>query len=90
MVAPVNITARDMNSQKTIRARIPGDLPVGEALPQVANRLGLPVDDITTGGEQTYVGFLPRTNQHIGNGERVGEVLQEGDEVVLHPEAIAG
>jgi hypothetical protein len=90
MVAPINITARDMNGQKTVRARIPGDLPVGEALPQVANRLGLPVDDITTGGEQTYVGFLPRTNQHLGNGERVGEALREGDEVVLHPESIAG
>ena len=90
MVELISIEASDMHRQRRIKAKLPPDGLVGEAVPEIANRLGLSTDDPVTGGRQTYQAYLERTNQHLGNSDRVSEVLQPDDRVVLHAEATAG
>jgi len=83
------VRASDVTGQRSKSARAPRDATVGEWVKTVVGTLGLrPRDD--AGNPQVYRARLEREGRHLNPSEIVGEVLEEGDAVVLHPNVDAG
>jgi hypothetical protein len=86
----LSITARDITGQKRYRASdIPGDYSVGDVVDGLLPRMSLNRLD-QNGSPIKFEARLDREGRHLNRAEIVGEVLQDEDEVVLHPRIMAG
>ncbi len=86
----LSITARDVTGQRRVRARdIPGDFSVAEMVDGLLPRMQLNRLD-QSGSPILFEARLEREGRHLNRAEVVGDVLQNEDEVVLHPRIMAG
>lgn len=86
----IQLQARDVSRQRLVTANgIPRDATVGELVQGLVSRMGLPNEDVE-GRQLSYQARLDREGRHLHSSETVGDVLQENDELVLHPRIQAG
>jgi hypothetical protein len=86
---PLSIEARDITGQKRHRVhRVDPDRTVGELLDRLLPRLDLPTqaDDRPL----LYGARLQREGRQLHRSERLGDALQEDDELLLAPTIEAG
>jgi hypothetical protein len=86
----LDVLARDVTGQKKFRLRaVPTNASVGELVRGALARMGLGTRD-HAGEELEYRARLEREGRQLHSSERVGDVLQEADEIVLTPRIHAG
>jgi hypothetical protein len=85
----LNVRASDVTGQRSEPVRAPRESTVGDWVDGLVSRLGLRRTD-SAGNPYVYRPRLEREGRHLNAGEIVGEVLQEDDHVVLHPNVNAG
>ncbi len=85
----LNIRASDVTGQRSEPVRAPREATIGEWVDSLVSKLGLRRKD-GDGNPYAYRPRLEREGRHLNAGEIVGEVLQEDDHVVLHPNVNAG
>jgi len=88
-VEELYVTASDVTGQRSRQVRVSPEATVGEWVGSLVGGLGLKTRD-TMGNPYAYRPRLEREGRHLNAGEIVGEVLREGDQVVLHPNVNAG
>lgn len=88
-IAALSISASDVTGQRHARGRVPADSSVGDMITGLLPRLRLNALD-RNGQPLHYEARLQREERHLHRSERVGDVLQEDDHLVLHPRVIAG
>lgn len=86
----VNFVATDLSGQHAVKVNeFPGGATVGEMVRELVGQMGL----LATNEQHqayTYHARLDRAGRHLHASEIIGDVLREGDEVVLHPNIDAG
>ncbi|HEY7545992.1 MAG TPA: hypothetical protein VID27_13960 [Blastocatellia bacterium] len=86
----IGIQVKDVSGQKTHNvSNIPTDATVGEMIQGLLAQMKLPKNDVG-GRPLTYQARLEREGRHLHTHERVGDALQNGDNVVLQPNIDAG
>lgn len=86
----LDLTALDVSGTKRFRARaIAPDATVGELVETLVPRMHLPRLDASQ-RPLNYHARLEREGRHLNESERVGDALQPGDEISLHPNVDAG
>ncbi len=85
----LSVRASDVTRQRSEPVRAPRESTVGEWVDALVSKLGLRRKD-SDGNPYVYRSRLEREGRHLNAGEIVGEVLQEDDHVVLHPNVNAG
>ena len=88
-VKAVSVSARDVSGQKRATADAPADATVGELARALIAQMNLPQTDVE-GRPMSYHMRLEREGRHLHPAETVGDVLQEGDQIVLQPKIQAG
>ncbi len=89
-VPGLDVFARDVTGQKKFRLTdIPSQASVGELVRGALARMGLGTRD-HAGQELEYRARLDREGRQLHSSERVGDVLQRDDEIVLTPRIHAG
>jgi hypothetical protein len=83
------VRASDVTGQRSERVQVPPNTTVGEWIETLVNRLRLRRKD-GDGNPYAYRPRLEREGRHLNATEIVGEVLQQDDHVVLHPNVNAG
>jgi hypothetical protein len=80
----------DVSGQKVLRVgQVPDDTTVSELVHDLAGRMRLPAND-SGGRPLTYHARLDREGRHLQGSERVADVLQPHDRLVLQPNVDAG
>ena len=88
--ATLDVLARDVTGQKQFRLKgVPSQSSVGELVRGALARMGLGSKD-HAGQELEYRARLEREGRQLHSSERVGDVLQRDDEIVLTPRIHAG
>ena len=88
--ATLDLVARDLTGQKRFRLLgIEKNLSVGEIVRSALARMGLGTQD-RDGHDLEYRARLEREGRQLNSSERVGDVLEPGDEIVLTPRINAG
>lgn len=78
----------DVSGQRNVVVRdVPRDASWGETMRAILGRMAMPENPEA---ETIWKGRLEREGRHIHASEIVGDVLQNEDHVVLHPEVQAG
>ena len=86
----IEVTASDVSQQKIVTVDgVPRDSTVGDLVQSLLDELKQPRND-STGRSVTYRAMLRREGRHLRSDERVGEVLEPGDYLTLHPSVDAG
>ena len=85
----LGVRASDVTGQRSEPVRAPREATIGEWVDGLVSKLGLRRKD-RDGNPYVYRPRLEREGRHLNPGEIVGEVLQEDDHVVLHPNVNAG
>jgi len=85
----LNIRASDVTGQRSEPVRVRREATIGEWVDSLVSKLGLRRKD-GDGNPYAYRPRLEREGRHLNAGEIVGDVLQEDDHVVLHPNVNAG
>lgn len=85
----LSVRASDVTGQRSEPVGAPRESTVGEWVDGLIGKLGLRRKD-SDGNPYVYRPRLEREGRHLNAGEIVGEVLQEDDHVVLHPNVNAG
>lgn len=87
----ISLRVRDTSRQKMARVDdVPPDASIGELVQGLlGSRMHLPRKD-AEGRDLNYHAKLEREGRHLHASERVGDVLQNEDEVVLQPQITAG
>jgi len=87
----ISLQARDVSRQKLVRVdEVPPDATVGEMVQGLlGGGMNLPQTD-AEGRPLNYHARLEREGRHLHASERVGDVLQKDDEIVLQPNIQAG
>jgi len=89
-VLDLALEASDVSGQKTVSVSgLPADATVGELVQGLLAQMNLPQNDVG-GNPMTYHARLEREGRHLHASERVGDVFQAGDRVVLQPNINAG
>ena len=89
-VTTLDLNARDVTGQKRFRlTAVPTHASVGELVRSALARMGLGSRD-RDGQELEYRARLDREGRQLHNSERVGDVLQRDDEIMLTPRIQAG
>ena len=84
------IEVSDVSGQKTIEVeRVRPEATMGELVDRLLAELELSRED-SNGRALTYRARLEREGRHLNAAERVGDVLQSGDRLVLQPNIHAG
>lgn len=84
------LEASDVSGQKTVSVTgLPFDATVGELVQGLLAEMQLPQNDVG-GNPMTYHARLEREGRHLHASERVGDIFQAGDRVVLQPNINAG
>jgi hypothetical protein len=89
MKPKVSLAARDLTGQQRYGVKAPSDATVRELVGSLVKGMGLPTVD-SGGAPQVFHAYLDREGRHLRADETVGEVLRDGDELVLHPDVQAG
>ena len=85
----ITLNVEDMSGQRKFVARdVPTDASWGETMSSLISNMSLPQNTPT--GQGVWSGRLEREGRHLHGSEIVGEALQDGDQIVLQPEAVAG
>jgi hypothetical protein len=85
----ITLNVEDMSGQRQYVARnVPTDASWSETMNGIVAGMSLPQNTPT--GEGVWSGRLEREGRHLHGSEIVGDALQDGDQIVLQPEAIAG
>jgi hypothetical protein len=80
----------DVSGQKRMTVdEFERDASVGELVEQLLSEMDLTRED-RDGRAVTYQARLEREGRHLLPSERVGDALQHGDRLVLHPNIDAG
>jgi hypothetical protein len=88
--ATVDLKVRDATGQRAHQIRnLDGGTTVGELVDGLVDRLGLSAND-ANGAAQVFHAFGLREGRHLHASERVGDALQDGDELMLQPDVQAG
>jgi hypothetical protein len=84
------VHVRDVSGQKAVDVGniLPND-SVGQMIDQLLVTMSLPPND-PVGRPYSYHMRLEREGRHLNRAERLGDVLQQGDEMVLVPNVDAG
>jgi len=86
----VDFEASDLSGQKTLPiTRIPEDARIGELIDSLLPKMSLPNDD-AEGRPLTYHALLEREGRHLHASERVLDVIETKDRIVLEPNIDAG
>lgn len=86
----LDVTAYDVSGQKRGDAsNIGGETTVEEMVNALVPAMGLPTHD-AEGQQIHYQALFEKEGRYLHNSEKVAEILQPGDEVVLHPNIDAG
>ena len=87
----ISLVASDASRQKRVHVDdVPVDASVGELVQGlVDDGMNLPRKD-PEGRPMSYHVRLEREGRHLHASERVGDVLKDRDEIVLHPRITAG
>ncbi len=86
----IDLTVSDVSGQKRVKASsVPSNVSISEMVQELLARMGLGRND-GEGRPLNYRARLDREARHLNGDERVGDALQPGDEVTLHPSADAG
>jgi len=86
----VQLKVRDLSGQKSVYVpRVPSDSTVGELIESSLSRMKLPAND-SEGRRLTYQARLEREGRHMHASEVIGDAVQLGDNIVLHPNVDAG
>jgi len=86
----LELTATDVTGQKAVRVKeVPADQSIGDLVDDLLRGLELHASD-AEGRPLTYSARLDREGRHLLASERVGEALEPGDRLVLHPSIDAG
>lgn len=84
------LTAMDVSGQKRAQMQaVPPDSTIGELIDVLLLEMGLPPND-SSGRPLTYQALLEREGRHLLASEQVGTVLQNQDQLTLHPNVDAG
>ena len=86
----MDLEATDLSGQRSINVdSVPADASVGELIDGLLPRLRLPADD-AEGRPLSYQALLEREGRHLHASERVSDVLEPKDRIVLQPNIDAG
>ena len=84
------VMVSDVSGQKMASVHdVPSDCTVGEFMRKVIADMNLPQNDVE-GRPLSYQVLNEQSGQHLPTSETVGDTLQDGDRVVLHPNIDAG
>lgn len=85
------IRARDVSRQKLVQVEdLSHDMTIGELVQGLlSNGMCLPQRDVA-GRPLNYHARHEREGRHLHASERVGDALQDNDEIVLQPQITAG
>lgn len=88
--AGIELMVSDVSNQKVVTVEdVPADSTVGDLVQGLLEEMGIPQND-QSGRSLTYRAMLHREGRHLFSHERVGEVLETGDQLTLHPNVDAG
>ena len=86
----LELRASDVSGQRTVKvSRVARDLSVGQLVKSVLAKMRLDPSD-EAGKPVTYRARLEREGRGLNRSERVGDVLQSDDHIVLQPYVQAG
>lgn len=86
----LEIEATDLLGQKAITVNgLPGDASVGELVDELRTKMRLPGDD-AEGRPLSYHALLEREGRHLHAAERVSDVFEPRDRIVIQPSIDAG
>lgn len=86
----LGLKVSDVSGQKAVRATaVPLSSTVGDLVQGLLARMGLARND-AQGRPLHYYARLEREGRHLNGSERVGDTLQEDDELTLTPNVEAG
>lgn len=86
----LELRASDVSGTKKVKvSRIAPDLTVGQLVKTLLTKMGLVTKDVA-GKPITYRARLEREGRGLNRAERVGDVLQHDDQIVLQPYVQAG
>jgi hypothetical protein len=86
----LDLEISDLSGQKRLNVKsVAEDATVGELIEGTVPRMRLPQEDVE-GRALNYHALLDREGRHLHASERVGEVLQPKDRIVLQPNIDAG
>jgi hypothetical protein len=92
----VRLKARDVSGQKMPHSvKAPADGSIEELVSNCLSRMELPRNDtenrpITYHAFRLSPGSVVGSGEHLNPGDMIGEVLEDDDTVVLHPDISAG
>jgi hypothetical protein len=85
----IGIQISDMTAQKLFRAPVPVDASIGQMVRALLGKLGLPGTD-SAGRPLAFRARLTREARFLNGSDRVGDVLEPDDHIVLSPNIQAG
>lgn len=86
----ISLTVSDATGQKVYRVpKAPPEATVGELVQSLLSQMHLPAND-PDGNPLAYQARLEREGRHLNAAERVGDALETGDKLMLHPNIDAG
>jgi hypothetical protein len=89
-VATVEFEVTDVSRQKKVRVTsFPEDSSVGELIQGLQVKMKMPANDVS-GRPLTYHAPHEREGRHLNASEKVADVLQTGDRIMLQPNIDAG
>lgn len=84
------VRVSDVSGQKNFTlSEPPADSTVGELIQGLLSEMELPQNDVG-GRPLVYQALLEREGRHLHASERVGDAIQDGDQLVLQPNIDAG
>jgi hypothetical protein len=86
----LELEVSDVSGQKPLKvSNVVPDATIGELIQSVLGQMDLPPNDVD-GRPLTYHARLDREGRHLHATETVGDVLTQGDHLVLQPNIDAG
>lgn len=86
----LDLVVSDVSGQKQASVEnVRPDATVGELVQSLLTQMNLPPND-PTDRPLTYHALLEREERHLHATERLGDVLESGDRIVLQPNIDAG
>jgi len=90
VAAELELTVSDTSQQKIVSVEgVSANASVGDIVQRFLDELKLPRND-AHGQSLSYQALLNREARHLRSDERVGDALENGDWLTLHPNVDAG